>query len=202
MRLQPNRDYVSDDVVQTPPALARRLVAHFKPRGFLLEPCKGEGNLLAALRAFARREQRYVQSVRSNGVRPNRQNLNSALSLKPSAFRSRRAPRVAWTEIKAGRNFFDWTERVDWIVTNPPWSQIRPFLQHAMRVADNVVFLLTINHVWTKARLRDVRAANFGIREIVLVDMPRTFPQSGFQLGAVHFRRGWKRGIKLTDLTG
>lgn len=110
------------------------------------------------------------------------------------------ASSVYWTEIQSGRDFFDWTERVTWIVTNPPWSQIRRFLQHAMRVADHVVFLMTINHVWTKARLRDIREAGFGLCEIVLVDMPPSFPQSGFQLGAVHIRRGWNGPITLTDL--
>ena len=157
MRYQPNRDYVSNDDVQTPSALARRLVRHFRPRGRVLEPCCGEGRIL------------------------------------------RHLPRGShWCEIKRGRDFFDWQEPVDWIITNPPWSQIRPFLRHALSLADHVVFLLTINHLWTKARLRDIRAAGFGIREILLVDMPADFPQSGFQLGAVHLQRGWHGGIKLT----
>jgi hypothetical protein len=160
MRLQPNRDYVSNDDVQTPLALARLLVRHFKPRGRVLEPCRGDGNIL-----------RYLPR------------------------------RADWCEIKAGRDFFNWKVKVDWILTNPPWSQIRRFLQHAMEHADHVVFLLTINHVWTKARLRDIHGAGFGIRQIVLVDMPRGFPQSGFQLGAVHVARGWKGPIALVDLT-
>ena len=161
MRSQPNRNYVSNDEVQTPPELARRLVKHFRPRGRILEPCRGDGNLLAAL-----------------------------------------PRRTAWCEIKAGRDFFAWDRKVDWIITNPPWSEIRLFLQHAMRYSDHVVFLLTINHVWTRARVRDIRNAGFGIREIVLVDMPASFPQSGFQLGAVYVARGWKGKITLTDFTG
>lgn len=164
MHLQPNRDYVSDDVVQTPPALARRLVGHFRPHGRVLEPCAGRGNFLRALRAHAQR-----------------------------------ATRVDWCERQRGRDFFAWQEPVDWIITNPPWSQIRPFLQHAMQVADDVVFLMTINHVWTKARVRDIRTAGFGLKEIVLVDMPRSFPQSGFQLGAVHVARRWRGRVTLTD---
>jgi hypothetical protein len=160
MYLQPNRDYDSNDDVQTPRALARMLVRHFRPKGRVLEPCRGDGNFLRFL------------------------------------------PRTAeWCEIKAGRDFFAWDKRVDWIVTNPPWSQIRRFLQHAMTHADHVVFLLTVNHVWTKARLRDIRTAGFGLRQIVLVDMPSGFPQSGFQLGAVHVARGWTGPIALVDLT-
>jgi hypothetical protein len=50
---------------------------------------------------------------------------------------------------------------------------------------------MTINHVWTKARLRIAREHGFGLRALVLVDTPRSFPQSGFQLGVVHYQRGW-----------
>lgn len=159
MRCQPNRDYVSNDDVQTPIELAEQLVAHFKPQGRILEPCRGDGNFTRILR-FA-----------------------------------------DWCEIKEGRDFMAWNTKVDWIVTNPPWSEIRRFLGHAMEVADHVVFLLTINHVWTKARVRDIREAGFGIKEIVLVDMPISFPQSGFQLGAVYIARGWVGPITLSDLT-
>lgn len=69
-----------------------------------------------------------------------------------------------------------------------------------MMVADNVVFLMTVNHAWTKARLRDVSEAGFGIRSIVLVPTPREFPQSGFQLGAVHYMRDWRGEIALTEI--
>lgn len=159
MRSQPNRDYVSNDDVQTPDDLASRLVGHFRPSGRILEPCKGDGSFLRHLRG------------------------------------------ADWCEIKEGRDFFAWTESVDWIITNPPWSQIRRFLQHAMRIADHVVFLMTINHVWTKARLRDIRESRFALREICLVEMPDTFPQSGFQLGAVHVQRGWAGDIRFSDLS-
>ena len=160
MHLQPNRNYTSNDDVQTPPVLARRLVEHFRPRGRVLEPCRGDGNFLRFL---------------------------------PKG--------TAWCEIKAGRDFFAWDKQVDWIVTNPPWSQVRRFLQHAMTISEHVVFLFTINHVWTRARLRDIRTAGFGIKQIVLVDMPPEFPQSGFPLGAVHVARGWTGPIALVDFT-
>jgi len=113
----------------------------------------------------------------------------------------RRLPRGrVWCEIKEDRDFFAWDRPVDWIITNPPWSQIRRFLQHAMDFTENVVFLLTINHLWTKARLRDIRVAGFGLREIVLVDTPKRFQQSDFQLDAVHLQRGWRGAIKLSEI--
>jgi hypothetical protein len=159
MRLQPNRDYVSDDVVQTPLEMAGRLVRHFKPSGRILEPCCGEGHFLQFL------------------------------------------PGADWCELKEGRDFMEWEQRVDWIITNPPWSKIRPFLQKSMTWSNNVVFLLTINHLWTKARLRDIKDAGFGIKEICLLEMPETFPQSGFQLGAIYVQRGWDGDIRFHDLS-
>jgi len=158
VRFQPNRDFVSNDEIQTPVELARRLVEHFQPSGRILEPCSGTGNFLQFL------------------------------------------PGAEWCEIKRGRDFMDWKEPVDWILTNPPWSRIRDFLDHSFEVARDVAFLMTVNHVWTKARLRDMRNRRFGIREIVLLATPESFPQSGFQLGMVHFQRDWKGGIGLRSL--
>lgn len=104
-----------------------------------------------------------------------------------------------WCEIVEGKDFFDYYQPVDWIITNPPWSKIRSFLQHSLLLADNVVFLMTINHLWTKARLRDLDRQEFGIREIIMVDTPKEFPQLGFQLGIVHLQGGYDGDIKLTD---
>ncbi len=107
-----------------------------------------------------------------------------------------------WCEITEGRDFLTYdfgSARYDWVVTNPPWSKIRPFLARSMELADNVVFLCLVNAFWMKARLRDMKAAGFGIREILLIDTPpKPWTQTGFQLGAVHVQRGHKGDIKLS----
>ena len=68
-----------------------------------------------------------------------------------------------------------------------------------MELANDIVFLITINHLWTKARLRDINEAGFGIKEIMMVNTPKEFPPIGFQLGAIHLQRKWKGDIKLTS---
>lgn len=161
VRSQPNRDYVSNDDIQTPRDLARALIAHLAPTGRILEPCCGDGHILDCLPAGAE-----------------------------------------WCELKRGRDFLHWRCSVDWIVTNPPWSQIRAFLRHSFKVADRVAFLMTINHAWTKARLRDASDAGFSMREIILVETPRSFPPSGFQLGMVVYARGHRGSIALHELPG
>lgn len=158
MKYQPNRNYASNDVVNTPDYFARALVEHFRPQGKGLEPCCGKGNIL-----------KYLDNA-------------------------------DWCEIEKGKDFFEYNTKVDYIFTNPPWSRIRDFLKHSMEIADNVYFLFTINHLWTKARLRDIEQCGFGIREICACDTPREFPQTGFQLGMVHLQRGYEGDIKYSSL--
>lgn len=105
-----------------------------------------------------------------------------------------------WCEILEGRDFFNYRSRVNWIITNPPYSKLRKFMQKAMNVADDIVFLTTINHLWLRARLRDIAKQGFGIKEIVMFDTPKNFPQTGFQLGMFHLQRGYtKNSIKFED---
>lgn len=110
-----------------------------------------------------------------------------------------------WCEIAQGRDFLKWRWKDEhpftWVITNPPWSLIRPFLKRSMEVADNVAFLCLVNAFWMKARLRDMKAAGFGIREILLVETPpKPWPQTGFQLGTVHVQRGWSGAISVSQL--
>jgi hypothetical protein len=160
VKSQPNRNYVSNDDIQTPREMASRLMKHLRPVGTLLEPAAGDG-------AF--------------------------LDLFPT--------NSPWCEVKRGRDFMEYVgPHVDWVITNPPWSEIRAFLQKSFQCADNVVFLMTINHAWTKARLRDAKAAGFGLSQIILLETPVEFPQTGFQLGAVHYQRGYAGPIDCVDL--
>lgn len=103
-----------------------------------------------------------------------------------------------WCEIAKGVDFFSYDKKCDWIISNPPYSIFRNFLLHSMDLADNIVFLISVNHVWTKARVRDVRERGFGLREIYCFETPPQFPPSGFQFGAVHFKKGWTGDVRLS----
>jgi hypothetical protein len=162
----PRRDFDSSthyrvnprDLVDTPDALANRIVGHFRPQisGRVLEPCEGGG---AFTRAFA-----------THGLTD-----------------------ITALEITRGKDFFDFHARASWIITNPPWSLARRFLQHAYEVAENIVFLITLNHVLSlRARIADMEEAKFGIKEVLLCRTPdKPWPQSGFQLAAVHFQKSY-----------
>jgi len=107
--------------------------------------------------------------------------------------------KVEWCEIEKGRDFLKRTRRADWIVTNPPWSRFADFLIHGLELADNVAMLATVNHWWTKRRVREVLDAGFGYRRLVLVDWPQEFPASGFQLGVMHVEKGYTGAMTIDD---
>lgn len=104
-----------------------------------------------------------------------------------------------WCELDEGKDFYDVSGHWDWVITNPPWSQIRPFLNKSMEVSDNIVFLSLVNAFWMKARLRDMKERNFQIKEILLLPTPKdNWPQTGFALGATHVQRGYTGNIKFS----
>jgi len=88
-----------------------------------------------------------------------------------------------WCEISEGKDFFDYTKTADWVITNPPFSKIRTFLQHCYKLkVKNIVFLCPTNHITgLKARWNDMLEAGYMVKEIILIDTPKEFPQSGFQ---------------------
>lgn len=95
---------------------------------------------------------------------------------------------IAEYELDRGKDFLlaPEDEKFDWSISNWPWSIFRKFLQKNMIVADNIVSLTTNNHIFAmKARRRDIKEAGFYIREELLMDTPKEFPQSGFQLSAI-----------------
>lgn len=88
-----------------------------------------------------------------------------------------------------------------WVITNPPWSQLRAFLKRSMEVSDNVVFLCLVNAFFMKARMKDMQEAEFGMKEILFVPTPpKPWPQTGFALGAVHIQRGYEGPVTFSYL--
>jgi hypothetical protein len=102
-------------------------------------------------------------------------------------------------ELSRGQDFLQWSRPVDWIITNPPWSEFRAFLGHAMTLAPDIAFLVTVNHWWTKARVRMVKDAGFGYARLWMVPYPIEFPNSGFQLGLMHIQFGYDGTLAVYD---
>jgi len=73
-----------------------------------------------------------------------------------------------WCEIKEGRNFFDYNERVDLIIGNPPFSMWSKWIEHTMKLTDKFCFIIGICNFSDK-RIRDIHNAGYGITKIHLL---------------------------------
>ena len=102
-------------------------------------------------------------------------------------------------EITEGKDFLDYTGKVDWIITNPPFSIFDKFLLKAFEVSDNIVFFCPLIKAFKGKRL-DEKICEYGdIKEIVHMGggNHHGFP-FGFSTGCIHYQRGYKGDIKYT----
>lgn len=107
-----------------------------------------------------------------------------------------------WYEIEKGKDFFDCNTTYDWAITNPPFSKIRDFLLHLYKLkTKNIVFLCPIGHIMSfKARQNDMYNNEYGVKEILLINTPKEFPQSGFQWGIIHIQNKYKGQITINKV--
>ena len=103
---------------------------------------------------------------------------------------------IKWCEIDEGVDFFKTEEKVDWIVTNPPYSIFKRVLPKCLEVADNTVLLMPTNKILScMPRLADIRSKGCGIKEVYYLGSGRQlcFP-FGFAVAAIHIQKGWEEG--------
>lgn len=97
-----------------------------------------------------------------------------------------------WCEITEGRNFFDYKHKVDWIVTNPPYSNFNEFLDHSFEISDNIVWLTPFSKVFKSVgTMRKIREYG-GIKSIHLIPANKCGFPFGYPCGVFHFIRNYK----------
>ena len=97
-----------------------------------------------------------------------------------------------WCEITKGRDFFEFKDKVDWIVTNPPYSNFDRFLDHAFELSNNVVFLVPVAKI-LKSWGTIIKIKKYGgIVSIWLVPASKCGFPFGFPAGSFHFKKGYK----------
>ena len=102
-------------------------------------------------------------------------------------------PGADWCEVREGRDFFAWYEKVDWIVSNPPYSIFPEWMEHSLEIAEHIVYLVPLIKVFgSEKRLRDIFRVG-GIVETRLYGSGTMlgFP-FGWPCGAVYMRVGYK----------
>ena len=102
-------------------------------------------------------------------------------------------------EITDGLDFFGWDKKVDWIITNPPYSIYDHFLQKAFSIADNVVFFVPIAKAFKSNKIQQMVIDYGGLKEIVYMGGGSKHGFAfGFPVGCLHYQKGFVGDCKIT----
>lgn len=106
-----------------------------------------------------------------------------------------------WCEITEGLDFFDFNESVDWIITNPPFSNLTQVFEHAFNISEQCVFLIPISKFFSSAPRLALAKEYGGLYEMLHVGTGR---QIGFNIGfpfaAMKFVKGYDGPIHNSNL--
>jgi hypothetical protein len=101
-----------------------------------------------------------------------------------------------WCEIESGKDFFEFNHYVDWIITNPPFSNMTKVFEHAFTLSENCVFVIPISKYWSSAPRIEAVAEYGGLVEIAHLGRGRSIGfDIGFPFAAMHFKKGYKGTI-------
>lgn len=101
-----------------------------------------------------------------------------------------------WCEIAEGKDFFEFNGKVDWIITNPPYSIYNLFLKHCFDLADNVVFICPIAKAFKSLSTEKVVAEYGGLKEIWMMGGGSVAGfKFGFPVGCLYYKRDYSGPI-------
>lgn len=108
-------------------------------------------------------------------------------------------PNCDWCELDEGKDFFEYSTKVDWILSNPPYSLIRKFILHSFEMCDNIVYLIPVWKAFNAINLQYSLRDYGGIKEIRWYGGGGKlgFPM-GNGIGAVYYKRNYDGPIYTT----
>jgi len=104
-----------------------------------------------------------------------------------------------YCEIRDGKDFFDYNNKVDWVIGNPPYSIFEDFLRKGFEISENVSYLVPTNKIFQRQVIMEMINEWGGLKSIIiygsgsLIDFP-----FGFSVGNFHFQRDYKGDTKIT----
>jgi len=105
-----------------------------------------------------------------------------------------------WCEIAENKNYYDFNNKVDWIVTNPPYSDYNRFLEHSFNLADNIVLLVPVAKMFkSMGTLKSILDYGGFVSIHTLPASKAGFP-FGFPCAVYYLKRGYKGETKISML--
>ena len=103
-----------------------------------------------------------------------------------------------YCEIEEGKDFFDYNNKVDYIIGNPPYSIFESFLRKSFELSDNVSYLVPTNKIFQRQVIMDLISKWGGVKSIIIFGSGQLigFP-FGFSVGNFHFQKNYKGETKI-----
>jgi hypothetical protein len=105
-----------------------------------------------------------------------------------------------WSEITEGRNLYDFVCKVDWIVTNPPYSDFNRFLDHCFSLADNIVIIVPQSKMFKSVGTMNKIYAYGGIVSFHYMPGSKAGFPFGFPVAICYIKRGYRNGAIIEPL--
>ena len=90
-------------------------------------------------------------------------------------------PAKDWCEIEDGRDFFEYADPVDWIVSNPPFSLITETMTHSVKIAQQGFAYIMPTYSLTHHRINMAASFGFNLAKVVFFPTPKAW-KLGFQM--------------------
>jgi len=108
-------------------------------------------------------------------------------------------PTAEYCEIVEGKDFFACNEKFDWLIGNPPYSIMLEWMEHSFEVANDIVYLVPIHKVVAAWGTFRAILKWGGIVEMLVFGSGSSIGfDFGLTVGAVHLRKGWQGGTRIT----
>jgi hypothetical protein len=105
-----------------------------------------------------------------------------------------------WSEITEGRNLYDFNEPVDWIVTNPPYSDFNRFLNHCFTLSENIVLLVPVAKMFKSIGTLNIIYTYGGIVSFYYLPASKAGFPFGFPCGVCYIKKGYTGLMEFKDL--
>lgn len=118
---------------------------------------------------------------------------------KNKVFINNLPPGSKWCEIMDGVDFFNFNEKVDWIIGNPPYSIFDKWMKHSYDIADNIVYFLPSFKIFNALGLFRLYKKQGWIKEIRIYDVGKMVEWGRSRpLIACHFKKKYIGDIKCS----
>ena len=102
-----------------------------------------------------------------------------------------------WCEIADGKNYYDYNKKVDWIVTNPPYSDFNRFLEHSFNIAENIVLLVPLAKLFKSMGTIKTVLEYGGIVSCHLLPASKAGFPFGFPCGVFYLKKDYQGDTKF-----